>query len=147
MKAQLLTHCRDYMTSRITRIKQNLKSLRESLDTESKSSAGDKHETGRAMVQLEQEKLGQQLMAAEKALQHLKGIDIETGTSRAHLGSLVHTTKGNYFLALSADAFKIGETVVYCISPQTPIGELLLGASEGDTFVFNNEKITITALR
>ncbi len=147
LKAELLAHCRTYMTSRVSRIQQNLRSLRESLDTESKSSAGDKHETGRAMVQLEQEKLGQQLMTAEKALQYLKGIDIKTKASRVHLGSLVHTTKSSYFLALSADVFRRGETVVYCISSKTPIGNLLLGAAEGDSFMFNNEKITITALQ
>ena len=40
----------------------------ESLDSESKSSAGDKHETGRAMAQLEMEKLGGQYESARKLL-------------------------------------------------------------------------------
>jgi transcription elongation GreA/GreB family factor len=147
MKAELFAHCRDYITARVSRIKQNINSLRESLDSETRSSAGDKHETGRAMVQLEQEKLGQQLMEAEKSLQLLKSVDIAGKADRVHAGSLVYTTKAIYFMALSAAIFQQGDTRVYCISPESPIGKLLLGNLEGDSILFNKEKIKIVSIQ
>lgn len=147
MKAELFAHCHDFIAARVSRIKQNLNSLRESLDSETRSSAGDKYETGRAMVQLEQEKLGQQLLEARRSLQQLKSVDIEGNTSRAHPGSLVHTTKSTYFLALSAGIFINGNTRVYCISPGTPMGKLLLGKVVGDTILFNSEEIRVVSIQ
>ena len=41
--------------------KKGILDAQNGLQSESKSSAGDKHETGRAMLQLEAEKLGKQL--------------------------------------------------------------------------------------
>ena len=66
IKESLLHFCQDYVRQKQEVLKKRGASLQESLNSETKSSAGDKHETGRAMVQLEQEKLGQQLQEIEK---------------------------------------------------------------------------------
>ena len=58
IKEQLYEFCRAYIDGRTIRINESIKSIQESLSSETKSSAGDKHETGRAMLQLEREKLG-----------------------------------------------------------------------------------------
>ena len=55
MKKALLEFCWNYVNERSERLKKQSGELQESLGSETKSSAGDKHETGRAMVQLEQE--------------------------------------------------------------------------------------------
>ncbi|MWD30855.1 3-oxoacyl-ACP synthase, partial [Aquicoccus sp. SCR17] len=65
-KEQLLKFCWDYVDTRTERLKKSAAALQESLNSETKSSAGDKHETGRAMVQLEQEKLAQQLVELDR---------------------------------------------------------------------------------
>ena len=46
------------------------------LDSSTKSSAGDKHETFRAIIHLEQEKLFSQLLELNKSLRILSQIDI-----------------------------------------------------------------------
>jgi hypothetical protein len=60
IKTAVYHHCESYLRQKAKGYLSQDQSLLESLDSEGKSSAGDKHETGRAMIQLEREKLAQQ---------------------------------------------------------------------------------------
>lgn len=131
------------MDERTARLKKQGEELRESLGSETKSSAGDKHETGRAMVQLEQEKMGQQLQRLDATRSILKKINIDTPSNKIRLGSLVKTSAADYFIAISAGAFKHNDGVVYCISANAPIARLLLGKEKGERFVFNGNEQSI----
>ncbi|AIM60130.1 GreA/GreB family elongation factor [Cellulophaga lytica] len=143
-KEDLLEFCRNFINNRVSRIQSNITGVQDSLASETKSSAGDKHETGRAMLQLEREKLGAQLLEAEKMQQLLSKVNIAKSTTLVGLGSVVYTEKSNYFIAISAGEFVQNKNKFYCISANTPIGKLLLGKSEGDSFVFNGATIKIT---
>lgn len=147
VKQQLYEFCQEYVNDRTVRIQSNIKDIQESLASETKSSAGDKHETGRAMLQLEREKLGQQLLEAEKMAIILSRISMNTKTSAVLLGSWVKTSKRDYFLAISAGAYEGAEDPIFCISRATPIGKLLLGKSIGDVVDFDGEKIRIIKIQ
>ncbi|MUH37714.1 3-oxoacyl-ACP synthase [Zobellia amurskyensis] len=146
-KEQLHQFCATFITERIGRIQKNIGDIQSSLTSETKSSAGDKHETGRAMLQLEREKLGQQLSEAEKMKQILAKVPKEVNTAKVGLGSWVVTSKADYFLAISAGEFKVNGKCVYCISAATPIAKLLFGKQIGDTANFNGQEIKITEIR
>lgn len=143
VKQELYTFCKTFVEDRIKRIQSQMKEVQTALATETKSSAGDKHETGRAMLQLEREKLGRQLADAEKMMQLLHTVDIFSKKNTACLGSLVKTTGANYFLAISAGEYKADPGKYYCISLNTPIGIMLLGKSVGDAIRFNTSTIEI----
>jgi len=145
LKEFLLQFCENYVHDRISRINAQVSELSSSLASETKSSAGDKHETGRAMLQLEREKLGQQLLQAERMQPILTKIrnGIESKSDRGVLGSFIRTSKGNYFIAISAGEYKDGKDSIYCISTAAPIGQLLLGKMVGKTAIFNGEEIKI----
>lgn len=136
-KEELLQFCWDQVNIRSQRLKQASDTLQESLDSETKNSTGDKHETGRAMVQLEQEKLAQQLQELNRTKAVLQKIDIGKKSDKVRLGSLVATSLAHYFIAISAGVFKQDGNLIYCISSGSPIAQLLLGKEVGDTFVFN----------
>ncbi|SDE98000.1 Transcription elongation factor, GreA/GreB family [Pricia antarctica] len=142
-KQILFNYCQTFIEGRISRIQKNIRDIQESLASETKSSAGDKHETARAMLQLERERLGQQLAEAERTKQVLLKVPFEKASQIAGLGSWVKTSKADYFLAISAGQFEDDSSNVFCISADTPIGRLLLGKSAGDTFLFHN---TITEI-
>lgn len=142
-KQILYNFCQTFIEDRIRRIHNNIRDVQESLTSETKSSAGDKHETGRAMLQLEREKLGQQLAEAERTKQALLKVPLEKFSKTAGLGSWVKTSKADYFLAISAGQFEDDGSIVFCISADTPIGRLLLGKSAGDTFLFNTSETEI----
>lgn len=137
MRKQAYQFCQEYVDSRIQRIQQQIHEVRQSLTAESKSTAGDKHETGRAMLQLEREKLGQQLLEAEKMQQVLKRAAIIKTTGKVTLGSLVETDKATYYILISAGNFESDGRNVFCISAKTPMARLLIGKEKGSSFVFN----------
>ncbi|MCP4975102.1 MAG: 3-oxoacyl-ACP synthase [Maribacter sp.] len=143
LKMSLYQFCQSFIDERSSRVQSQIKELQTALDSETKSSAGDKHETGRAMLQLEREKLGQQLAEVQDLNRVMQKIDVSSKKSAAALGSLVKTTNANYFLAISAGEFKAGDSLNYCISLNTPIGIMLLGKTVGNTINFNGEKIKI----
>mgnify|MGYP000152859284 CR=1 FL=1 len=146
-KNKLYEFCKEHVDNRILRIQDDISDIQAALASETKSSAGDKHETGRAMLQLEREKLGQQLKDAEKMALILTRISIAHKARTIVLGSWVKTSKSEYFLAVSAGEFTAGAESIYCISGGTPIGQLLLGKSIGDVISFNNEKIRIKEIQ
>lgn len=146
VKEKLYLFCEGYANTRIDRLKKQLEELKASLGSETKSSAGDKHETGRAMVQLEQEKIGKQLQEAEMLKKILQQVPKENKPQKAALGSLVTTDKHCYYLAVSAGKFEDLGSAVYCISTNTPIGKLLLGKQTGDEFLFNGVRQRILEL-
>ena len=143
IKKELLEFCETFVVDRIARIRKNIVDIQEALTLETKSSAGDKHETGRAMLQLEREKLGHQLAKAEAMKQVMAKVRLQENREAIGLGSCVATSRGNYFLSISAGAFTKKNQSFFCISMATPIGKLLLGKTIGDTVVFNGQKIEI----
>jgi len=66
LKKQLYNQCSDFIEHRLLIIKSTINDIQESLDSETKSSAGDKHETGRAMLQIDLEKACNQLSEIQK---------------------------------------------------------------------------------
>ncbi len=143
VKEKLYLFCKGYANTRIELLKKQLEELKASLGSETKSSAGDKHETGRAMLQLEQEKLGKQMQEAEALYKVLQQIPKDNKPENAALGSLVTTNKHRYYIAISAGKHEVGNQVVYCISASTPIGKLLLRKQVGDTFLFKGVQQSI----
>jgi len=137
VKEQLYEECKKFIDGRLNSVIGRIANIQESLQSETKSSAGDKHETGRAMLQLEREKAGNQLVDIEKQQELFSKVTIETSSDVARLGSIVITNKGAYFLAISVGAIIVATKTYYAISPRSPIGKVLLGKKKGDSFEFN----------
>ena len=140
IKEQLLKACSEYVEQRAKTVDEIIADNKRGLLSETKSSAGDKHETGRAMLQLEMEKAGQQLASINQMKIVLARIQINP-TSIIKLGSLIITDHANYFLAISAGEIKIKDTPYFAISPGSPIGKLLVGKKADDTVNFTKEML------
>lgn len=139
-------YCFQFVELRKKRILDQIHQLETSLNSETKSSAGDKHETGRAMIQLEREKLGNQLSQIEKTQRLLYKVPINRNTQSVGLGNLVITDLHSYYIAISAGELKLKDRSIFCISAATPIGQLVLGKSVGEVFQFNGKQATIMAI-
>ncbi len=143
IKTKLYQHCVDYVNTRINHIQVAMQAAQESINGETKSSAGDKHETSRAMAQLEQEKLSTQLTEAQKLQEVLSGIHSNKNTVKADLGSLVITSNGNYYICISAGKIEIDKEVYFAVSMASPIGKALLNVRELDTVEFNKHRLLV----
>ncbi|MBB3123104.1 transcription elongation GreA/GreB family factor [Mesoflavibacter sabulilitoris] len=144
IKTQLLQLCNQSLETRLQSVLAVIEDIKQSLQSETKSSAGDKHETGRAMLQLEREKAGHQLAEIEKTKQILSKINTESTYKKIGLGSVVYTTTSNYFISISAGELIVEDDMFYAISANTPIGQLLLGKSVDDVINFRNLEFKIT---
>ena len=145
-KKILFNACVEFVNNRAQTIAAIINSNQKALTSETKSSAGDKHETGRAMLQLEMEKASLQLDGIYTMERILKKINIKDSANIVRLGSLIITNKTNYFIAISAGKITVNNQLYYAISTSSPIGKLLLGKTIGDTFVFNNKTLVINGV-
>ena len=143
IKKRLLESCKKLVNEKYKTVIEIMASNKNALESETKSSAGDKHETGRAMLQLEMEKASQQFSSISFMQEVLQKIDIQKKNEIGKLGSLIVTSQGSYFLAISIGLIVLDTKDYFVISPSSPIGKLLLGKNKGDTFHFNDNIIEI----
>ncbi|WP_299776468.1 3-oxoacyl-ACP synthase [uncultured Formosa sp.] len=143
IKQQLLKSCETFIQKRLSNVQHNIAEVQEALTSETKSTAGDKHETGRAMLQLEREKFGVQLSEVNLVKQALSKINVLKQSDAVCLGSAIITDASNYFIAISAGEIEVDETKYFAIAPNTPIGQLLLSKRSGDSVKFRTQKFTI----
>ena len=146
IKQQLYNFCEEFVNEKLQTIEHTIKSNQNDLASETKSSAGDKHETGRAMLQLEMEKAGQQLQEVTKMKVVLSRLDLSESNQNVRLGSIVKTNLANYFIAVSAGKIDIDNETYFAISSSSPIGKQLLGKTINDEISFNQQIIKITTV-
>ncbi|WP_066222674.1 3-oxoacyl-ACP synthase [Formosa haliotis] len=144
IKAKLLQRCEAFIDKRLANVQHNIAEVQEALTSETKSSAGDKHETGRAMLQLEREKFGAQLAEINQVKQAVSKINVLKHSDTICVGSAVITNQSNYFIAISAGEIEINNLKFFAIAPNTPIGQLLLSKRAGDTIQFREQEFIIS---
>jgi transcription elongation GreA/GreB family factor len=142
-KRELLMYCHQYVSERIDRFSNAIASAQADANSETKSSAGDKHETGRAMAQLETENNSKHLAEAHKLKATLGQIDPDKKCTCIELGALVKTDKGNYFISVSAGRKEVHGEHVYMVSVASPIGQHFLGKKVGDGVHINGQNYPI----
>lgn len=144
VKKKLYDYCVEFLNRRIDAAQEAIRVAQESANDETKSSAGDKYETGRAMMQLEIEKNATQLEEALKQKKIVDAINIDAQPLKIQNGSLVRTDNGNFFLAISVGMVVIEDKSFAVVSAQSPIGSKLIGLKSGDSFSFGNKTYKVT---
>lgn len=139
-KKGIYQKCLDFVEERIAHAQDALDAATESANNESKSTVGDKHETARAMAQLEQEKATKQLHEANEMKMSLSRFSAEASSSKVVLGSLVVTDKITFYIAIAVGKVEMDGVTVFVISPASPIGQKLMGVSAGEKVEFNGQK-------
>jgi transcription elongation GreA/GreB family factor len=137
VKRALHNHCIELANSKVEALESELNATRESATTESKSSAGDKHETGRAMMHLEQEKLHKQLAEAQTIVAELERIDGKAVHTQIGLGTLVKTDKATFLLAAGLGKVDFEGITYFVVSTKAPIAAQFLGKSAGEKVNMN----------
>lgn len=145
-KSQLLEECLNIVHRRIDDIKAGLRDADEALANDTKSSAGDKYETSREMVQQDINRYQKQLALAENDQTILLNTNLVNKGKLVVPGTLVSTNLGLYFICISIGVLKMNDTTIYVISPASPLGQLLLGKKVGDVVKFNGNEHTIISL-
>jgi len=140
----LYVHCQEFVQNRIEAIEKAMQSAQEAANDDTKSSAGDKYETTRSMMQLDKMMNTKQLAEATALKHNLRSIDITTLPTTVKIGSLILTQTTNYFVAIGVGKVLINAIPYFIISPASPIAIALMGKQINDTVAFNKQTITIT---
>lgn len=146
IKEHLYLKCADYVSERLQIVQQAIDSAAEAGNDETKSSAGDKHETARAMMQLEQEKNGKQLQEILELQKLFEKIDITKKSTKVELGALVLTNQQNFYISISAGKINVGNEMYWALSPQAPLAKKMLGLLAGNTFEFNGNSFVVNQI-
>lgn len=139
-KDGLLQHCIVAVKSKLTDIQEAFDQANQALWEETKSSAGDKYETSREMIQQDIDRLQKQLNVLHKDLALLIGLQDKPASLSVTVGSLVITQRLIYFVAVSLGKIIVENQDVYVISSQSPIGNLLIGKQIDEIFEFQGRE-------
>ena len=143
LKEELYQHCIDFISKQEAEIKKIIADAQDAANNDTKSSAGDKYETSRELMQQEINLNGARLSELGKlkaTLQHIT--PTQTGTT-ALPGSIAYTNNGNFYIAIGAGKLMVDGTSFFSISAASPIGSKLLGKEAGYSFDMNGKKFVI----
>ena len=137
IKHALFEACQTHVENRIDQARHAMEMAQAAANEEAKSSVGDKYETGRSMMQLERDKHAVQLAEALKLKKVLEQVDVEKTNGSVQLGSLVITSEGNFFIAVSIGKIKVADTFYFAISASSPVGARLIDKTVGEKIEYN----------
>ena len=143
IKEKLYRACEAYVEERIKRIEAAMAGLESDLENETKSSAGDKYETGREMINLEWNKLAEQLQQFKNLRNTINIAKSRTNNGSAQLGTAVKTNMANYFIAIPADRIIVDGEEYFAIGANSPIAQLFLHKKAGEEITFNGKSAEI----
>ena len=143
MKNQLYQLCLAFIEKRIATATEALQQAQEASNDDTKSSAGDKFETGREMAQQDINRNKQLLADAQQQKSVLLTLADVAETAKARSGNLVITNNGNFYISISAGQLQLAGQTYFAISAASPIGKMLIGKAIGDQFDFNGKTYLI----
>jgi transcription elongation GreA/GreB family factor len=145
-KQQLHAACLAYVQERIDACQAAIHAAQESANSETKSSAGDKYETGRAMAQNERDRNTIQLRQAQQLQGELVRINPELPCDTVRPGALVQTSLGHFYISISAGKLTVGGQDYFAVSAAAPVAAALAGKRTGEQVQFNGKPVKISAI-
>jgi transcription elongation GreA/GreB family factor len=146
LKQKIYNHYLEIIHDKTAMLQKVLSDLKESGSNETKSTAGDKHETALAMLQIEQANIRAQLQEVLNQKAALEKINPALTGSTVLNGSLIKTNNGYLFMSIALGKAEVDKTSVIALSPQSPLGQKLMGLKMGDSAVINNTNYHIESI-
>ncbi len=143
LKGEIFNICLEALSAKLVELKVEVEQLRVSIANDPKSSMGDKYETSREMMQQEINRLEQQIALTGQQVFNLKTINLDKIYNIIQKGSLVKTSIGLFFIAVSYGEVKTATKSCFVISEVAPLAKLLLKKKIGDTFELNKNLVEV----
>jgi hypothetical protein len=142
-KEEVKSICIQLIKARVQTATDAMEQAQEAANSEEKSSAGDKYETGRAMSQRERDMNAMQLKEAKLELILLHSIVVDKIYKQVESGSVIKTKDKTYFIATGLGSIKVNEEKIYILSPKAPLALQSIGKRIGEIFQFNGNESEI----
>lgn len=146
LKHTIYNHYLGVINDKVAMLQNVLADLKESGSNETKSTAGDKHETALAMLQIEQANTRAQLHEALMKKAALEKIDPNLSAPVIVNGSLIKTSRGYLLMSIALGKAVIENISVIALSPQSPLGQKLMGLKPGEAASINNIEYLVESI-
>ena len=146
LKQKIYNHYLQLINDKVNLLQQVLADLKESGTNETKSTAGDKHETALAMLQIEQANTRAQLKEVLEQKAVLERINPALSSVKIVNGTLIKTDRGWLYMSTALGKAAVEGITVIALSPQSPLGKKMMGLTVTDTVEMNNTRYTIESL-
>lgn len=133
----------DFVSKREAEIKKLIDEAQDAKNNETKSSAGDKYETAREVMQQDINLNLARLNELNKLKATLEHIAPAQTSTEVLPGSVVYTNNGNFYITISVGKLTVDGTSFFGISAASPIGSKLLGKEVGYSFELNGKNFII----
>ncbi len=147
LKKLLFNACTEYVQQKIDLANKGMKEAQSAANNETKSSAGDKYETGRAMMQIERDRHARKLSEALELKSRLSLIPIDSIHSEIKTGSIAYTNRGIFFISIGAGKLNINGNKYFAVSEQAPIIRILKPLKIGDSILFNGQELILNDIQ
>ncbi|GAB3307553.1 hypothetical protein GCM10027511_19580 [Hymenobacter humi] len=146
-KRALHAACQAFIQERIDAARTAMQAAQESSSSETKSSAGDKYETGREMANAERDRNAAHMQQAQQLQVELARISPEAPCDTVRPGALVTTSMGRFYISISAGKLAVdGAPEVFAVSVAAPVALALKGLRAVEEAVFNGKAVRVTAV-
>lgn len=143
-KASCYAACLAYVQQRLAAARAGVAAAQEAANADTKSSAGDKYETGREMAAQERNRHATQLREAQQQLADLQKLSPELPADAVRLGAVAATTLGVFYVSIGAGRLRTAEGVEFvAVSAEAPLVRALAGLGAGGQTAFNNRQIRV----
>jgi transcription elongation GreA/GreB family factor len=146
-KSQVHRACLALIRSKLADLKTSIQDAQEAATEDTKSSAGDKYETSREMIQQEIDKATAQVATFDQMQEWLSRIEPSQKQKTIAFGSLVRCNEGCYYFSVSLGKLSVEGQTVYALSMASPLGQALAGKTAGETVSFRGRDIQIEAVQ
>ena len=136
-KQKIKTHYQNLLAEKIEELRFMISDLARDAQNDAKGSAGDKHETALAMMHLEQEKLNHKLAENLNQKAIIDKIDAGSKHNKIALGSLVQANEMWFYISGAMPKIQLEDKTIIAVSSESPLGNQLMGKSEGDVIQIN----------
>ena len=147
IKPALYAACAAFIAARIAAATTAMQAAQEAANSHTKSSAGDKYETGREMATAERDRHAGQLHQARQLHAELARISPDAPCDAVRPGALVHTSRGWFYLAIGAGEVVLDGQAYFAVSAAAPVALALRGKRVGEEAVFNGQALRVLAVR
>lgn len=137
-KMKIKDNCAFLIRERMNSLRTAMNTAQDVVNEQTKSSAGDKYETSRAMGHLEKDMYARQLAETGKEIASLMSIDCSSIYHSISPGSFVRLDKTSYFILAGIGKIDFEGELIYVISPNAPLAKSLLGKKKDDIVSINN---------
>ncbi|MBD2768237.1 3-oxoacyl-ACP synthase [Hymenobacter sp. BT664] len=145
-KPALHAACAAFIEQRIAAARTAMQAAQESSSSETKSSAGDKYETGREMANAERDRNAAHMQQAQQLRAELARISPDSPCDTVRPGALVTTSLGRFYIGISAGKLEVAGEECFAVSVAAPVAVALKGLRAGEQVVFNGKPVRVMAV-